>query len=134
MGKDGALACTTTTSGLAWKICWARGGLADHRRGPVLRPGRRQRRFARARGRSQTCSPAHSFHVVDLLRQGKAPLDAGMDPSCRRIVRQTQRQGPATSPTCSMRRGSRDFGLQFLRASASTAASPGVPQLKDPGQ
>jgi N4-(beta-N-acetylglucosaminyl)-L-asparaginase len=62
------------------------------------------------RGEANLLSCA-SFHIVDLLRQGKTPLDAGMT-VLRQIVRQTQRQG-RYQPDLLDERGLPDFGLNF---------------------
>jgi N4-(beta-N-acetylglucosaminyl)-L-asparaginase len=109
MGANGAIACTTTTSGLAWKIP---GRVGDS---PIIGAGLYCDQEAGSagstgRGEANLLSCA-SFHVVDLLRQGKRPLDAGMQ-VLRQIVRQTQRQG-RYQPDLLDARGMPDFGLQF---------------------
>jgi N4-(beta-N-acetylglucosaminyl)-L-asparaginase len=109
LGKDGALACTTTTSGLAWKLS---GRVGDS---PIIGAGLYCDQDggsagSTGRGEANLLSCA-SFHIVDLLRQGKTPLDAGMT-VLRQIVRQTQRQG-RYQPELLDAQGRPDFGLQF---------------------
>jgi len=76
MGTDGALACTTTTSGLAWKLP---GRVGDS---PIIGAGLYCDQDggsagSTGRGEANLLSCA-SFHIVDLLRQGKTLFDAGM--------------------------------------------------------
>jgi N4-(beta-N-acetylglucosaminyl)-L-asparaginase len=109
MATDGAIACTTTTSGLAWKIS---GRVGDS---PIIGAGLYCDQDAGSagstgRGEANLLSCA-SFHIVDLLRQGRTPLDAGME-VLRQIVRQTQRQG-RYQPDLLDASGKPDFGLQF---------------------
>jgi N4-(beta-N-acetylglucosaminyl)-L-asparaginase len=109
LAANGAIACTTTTSGLAWKIP---GRVGDS---PIIGAGLYCDQEAGSagstgRGEANLLSCA-SFHVVDLLRQGRTPLDAGME-VLRRIVRQTQRQG-RYQPELLDAHDLPDFGLQF---------------------
>ena len=109
LATDGAIACTTTTSGLAWKIP---GRVGDS---PIIGAGLYCDQDAGSagstgRGEANLLSCA-SFHIVDLLRQGRKPLDAGME-VLRQIVRQTQRQG-RYQPDLLDAQGRPEFGLQF---------------------
>ncbi len=109
LGANGAIACTTTTSGLAWKIP---GRVGDS---PILGAGLYCNQDAGSagstgRGEANLLSCA-SFHIVDLLAQGQTPLDAGMN-VLRFIVRQTQRQG-RYQPELLNEKGLPSFGLKF---------------------
>jgi len=109
MATNGAIACTTTTSGLAWKIP---GRVGDS---PIIGAGLYCDQEAGSagstgRGEANLLSCA-SFHIVDLLRQGRKPVDAGME-VLRQIVRQTQRQG-RYQPDLLDAQGRPDFDLQF---------------------
>ncbi len=85
----GEVACTTTTSGLAFKIP---GRVGDS---PIIGAGLycdQEAGSAGSTGRGEAAILANgSFAIVELMRQGKAPLDAGME-LLRRIERQVQRQ------------------------------------------
>ena len=89
LAKSGAVACTTTTSGLAWKVP---GRVGDS---PILGAGLycdQDVGSAGATGRGESCILANaSFAMIELLRQGAKPLDAGLE-VLRRVTRQTQRQ------------------------------------------
>ncbi len=109
MATSGAIACTTTTSGLAWKLP---GRVGDS---PIIGAGLYCDQDggsagSTGRGEANLLSCA-SFHIVDLLRQGRKPVDAGME-VLRQIVRQTQRQG-RYQPQLLDAQGMPDFGLQF---------------------
>ncbi len=88
LAKNGDLACTTTTSGLAFKIP---GRVGDS---PIIGAGLycdMEAGSAGATGRGEMAILANaSFALVELLRKGAKPLDAGME-VLQRIVRQTQR-------------------------------------------
>ncbi len=89
MAQDGAIACTTTTSGLSWKIP---GRVGDS---PIIGAGLYCDQEAGSaggtgRGESNILSNG-SFAVVELMRQGARPLDAAME-VLRRVTRQTERQ------------------------------------------
>jgi N4-(beta-N-acetylglucosaminyl)-L-asparaginase len=88
-GTNGALACTTTTSGLAFKVP---GRVGDS---PIVGAGLycdQAAGSAGSTGRGEANILANgSFAIVELLRQGKAPKDAGLE-VLRRIVRQTEQQ------------------------------------------
>jgi N4-(beta-N-acetylglucosaminyl)-L-asparaginase len=127
MATSGAIACTTTTSGLSWKIP---GRVGDS---PIIGAGLYCDQEAGSagstgRGEANLLSCA-SFHIVDLMRQGRKPLDAGME-VLRQIVRQTQRQG-RYQPDLLDARGLPDFGLKFYVLGLDGTVA-GV-SLKDPG-
>lgn len=89
MAKDGAIACTTTTSGLAWKIP---GRVGDS---PIVGAGLycdQEAGSAGGTGRGEANILANGgFAIVELMRQGAKPLDAILE-VLRRVTRQTQRQ------------------------------------------
>jgi len=127
MGTSGAIACTTTTSGLAWKIP---GRVGDS---PIIGAGLYCDQDAGSagstgRGEANLLSCA-SFHIVDLLRQGRKPVDAGME-VLRQIVRQTQRQG-RYQPELLDAQGLPEFGLKFYVLGLDGTVA-GV-SLKEPG-
>lgn len=88
VSSNGSLACTTTTSGLAYKIP---GRVGDS---PIVGAGLycdQEAGSAGSTGRGEATILANgSFAIVELLRQGAAPLDAGLE-VLRRITRQAQR-------------------------------------------
>jgi N4-(beta-N-acetylglucosaminyl)-L-asparaginase len=84
----GEVACTTTTSGLSFKIP---GRVGDS---PIIGAGLYCDQEAGSaggtgRGESAILSNA-SFAIVELMRQGAAPLDAGLE-VLRRVARQAKR-------------------------------------------
>lgn len=88
LSADGQLACGTTTSGLAFKIP---GRVGDS---PIVGAGLYCDQEAGSaggtgRGESAILSNA-SFAIVELMRQGAAPLDAGLE-VLRRVTRQARR-------------------------------------------
>lgn len=89
LAKDGAIACTTTTSGLSWKIP---GRVGDS---PILGAGLycdQEAGSAGATGRGEANILANGgFAIVELMRQGATPRDAAFE-VLRRVTRQTQRQ------------------------------------------
>jgi N4-(beta-N-acetylglucosaminyl)-L-asparaginase len=89
LAKSGALACTTTTSGLSWKIP---GRVGDS---PILGAGLycdQEAGSAGATGRGEANILANGgFAIVELMRQGATPRDAAFE-VLRRVTRQTQRQ------------------------------------------
>lgn len=89
MGKEGPIACTTTTSGLSWKIP---GRVGDS---PIVGAGLycdQEAGSAGGTGRGEANILANgAFAVVELMRQGAKPLDAAME-VLRRVTRQTERQ------------------------------------------
>lgn len=134
LASSGALACTTTTSGLAWKLP---GRVGDS---PILGAGLYCDQEAGSagstgRGEANLLSCA-SFHLVDLLRQGRSPRDAGMS-VLQRIVRQTQRQA-RYQPELVDEKGRPSFGLQFYvlgldgTHAGVSLASPGQYAVADP--
>lgn len=88
LGVDGNIACTTTTSGLAWKIP---GRVGDS---PIIGAGLycdAEAGSAGATGRGEAAILAHaSSAIVELLRGGLTPLDAGME-LLRRVTAQARR-------------------------------------------
>ncbi len=89
LAKDGAIACTTTTSGLAWKIP---GRVGDS---PLIGAGLycdQEVGSAGGTGRGESCILANgSFAVIELLRQGW-PVKEALLEILGRVTRQTQRQ------------------------------------------
>jgi N4-(beta-N-acetylglucosaminyl)-L-asparaginase len=88
LSTDGQLACTTTTSGLSWKIP---GRVGDS---PILGAGLycdAEAGSAGATGRGEAAILSHgSSAIVELLRAGAAPVEAGLE-LMRRVTRQAQR-------------------------------------------
>ena len=84
----GEVACTTTTSGLAWKIP---GRVGDS---PIIGAGLycdNEAGSAGATGRGEAAIlSTGSAMIVELMRQGAAPLDAGLEVMAR-VQRQAQR-------------------------------------------
>lgn len=89
LSTRGEIACTTTTSGLAFKLP---GRVGDS---PILGAGLycdQEAGSAGSTGRGEASILANaSFAIVELMRQGATALDAGKE-VLRRIVRQVQRQ------------------------------------------
>jgi N4-(beta-N-acetylglucosaminyl)-L-asparaginase len=89
LGRGGEIACTTTTSGLAFKIP---GRVGDS---PIVGAGLycdQDVGSAGSTGRGEAnILSLSSFLAVELMRQGAAPREAGLE-LCRRIVAQVQRQ------------------------------------------
>ncbi len=89
LSKGGELACTTSTSGLAFKIP---GRVGDS---PIVGAGLycdQEAGSAGSTGRGEAVILANgSFAIVELMRQGSAPLDAGLE-VLRRIARHVERQ------------------------------------------
>jgi N4-(beta-N-acetylglucosaminyl)-L-asparaginase len=89
LSVSGELACTTTTSGLAFKIP---GRVGDS---PIIGAGLycdQEAGSAGSTGRGEAAILSNgSFAIVELLRQGMAPVDAGLE-VLRRIGRQVERQ------------------------------------------
>jgi len=106
---NGDLACTTTTSGLAWKIP---GRVGDS---PIIGAGLyvdQDAGSAGGTGRGEAAILAHaSSACVELLRAGRSPLDAGLEVLLR-VVRQTQRQA-AWQPSLVDDTGHPTFDLQL---------------------
>lgn len=109
LALDGAIACTTTTSGLSWKIA---GRVGDS---PIVGAGLycdQEAGSAGATGRGEACVlAAGSATIVELMRQGASPVEAGLE-VLRRVVRQTQRQA-RWQPELFAKDGWPSFGLNF---------------------
>lgn len=109
LSTKGEVACTTTTSGLAFKIP---GRVGDS---PIIGAGLYcdlEAGSAGSTGRGEAAILANgSFAIVEQLRQGKAPLDAGMEVLAR-IVRQVERQS-AWQPALRGEDGRPAFGINF---------------------
>jgi N4-(beta-N-acetylglucosaminyl)-L-asparaginase len=105
----GEVACTTTTSGLAWKIP---GRVGDS---PIVGAGLycdQEAGSAGSTGRGEASILSNgSFAIVELMRQGASPKDAGLE-VLRRIVRQTQRQSE-WQPALLRADGTPDFNISF---------------------
>jgi len=109
LATDGRIACTTTTSGLAWKIP---GRVGDS---PIIGAGLycdEEAGSAGATGRGEAAVLAcGSFAIVEMLRQGRTPLDAGME-ALRRVVRQAKRAS-SWQPGLMGEGGKPAFNLRF---------------------
>jgi N4-(beta-N-acetylglucosaminyl)-L-asparaginase len=128
LATSGAIACITTTSGLAFKIPGRVGDSAIIGAGLYCD---QEAGSAGATGRGEACVLANgSFAVVEMLRRGMAPLDAGME-ILRRVVRQTQRQA-RYQPELLDEQGFPDFGLQFYVLGLDGSVA-GV-SLRNPGK
>jgi len=109
LAKSGAIACTTTTSGLAWKIPGRVGDSAIVGAGLYCD---QEAGSAGSTGRGEACVLANgSFAIVELLRNGASPLDAGLE-VLRRVTAQTQRQSKY-QPQLVDEKGLPAFDLQF---------------------
>ena len=88
LSTTGQVACTTTTSGLSWKIP---GRVGDS---PIIGAGLycdAEAGSAGATGRGEAAILSHgSSAIVELLRAGATPVDAGLE-LMRRVTRQAQR-------------------------------------------
>ncbi|MEM9380636.1 MAG: isoaspartyl peptidase/L-asparaginase [Planctomycetota bacterium] len=109
LGKNGDIACTTTTSGLAWKIP---GRVGDS---PIVGAGLYCDQDVGSaggtgRGESAVLSNA-SFAAVELMRGGAAPKDA-LREVLRRVQRQAARQA-AWQPGLVDEAGKPTFDLQL---------------------
>jgi len=109
LSTRGEIACTTTTSGLAFKI---HGRVGDS---PIIGAGLycdQEAGSAGSTGRGEAAILANgSFAIVELLRQGLAPLDAGLE-VLRRIVSQTRRMA-RWQPALVGPDGNPSFGINF---------------------
>jgi N4-(beta-N-acetylglucosaminyl)-L-asparaginase len=109
IAKDGAIACTTTTSGLAWKIPGRVGDSAIVGAGLYCD---QDVGSAGSTGRGEADILANgSFAIVELMRQGATPLEAGLE-VLRRVTRETQRQS-RYQPELVDKDGLPSFGLKF---------------------
>ena len=109
LSAAGEVACTTTTSGLAFKIP---GRVGDS---PIVGAGLycdQEAGSAGATGRGEAAILANaSFAIVEQLRRGAAPHDAGME-VLQRVLRQTQRQA-RWQPALLDAKGQPSFGLHL---------------------
>jgi N4-(beta-N-acetylglucosaminyl)-L-asparaginase len=109
LGKSGDIACTTTTSGLSWKIP---GRVGDS---PIIGAGLycdQEAGSAGATGRGESAILANaSFAAVELMRGGAAPADA-----LREVLQRVQRQakrGAAWQPDLVGEDGKPSFDLKL---------------------
>jgi len=106
---SGDIACTTTTSGMAFKVP---GRVGDS---PIVGAGLycdQEAGSAGATGRGEAAILSNgSFSIVELMRQGLSPKDAGME-LLRRIVRQVERQA-RWQPALRGADGLPSFGINF---------------------
>jgi N4-(beta-N-acetylglucosaminyl)-L-asparaginase len=109
LSTEGHVACTTTTSGLSWKIP---GRVGDS---PIIGAGLycdAEAGSAGATGRGEAAILSHgSSAVIELLRGGASPVDAGLE-VLRRVTRQAQRAA-AWQPGLVDAAGVPTFGLQY---------------------
>jgi N4-(beta-N-acetylglucosaminyl)-L-asparaginase len=109
LAKSGAIACTTSTSGLAWKIPGRVGDSAIVGAGLYCD---QEAGSAGSTGRGEANVLVNgSFLIVELLRRGASAVDAGLE-ALRRVVRETQRQA-RFQPQLLDDKGRPDFDLQF---------------------
>lgn len=109
LSTRGEVACTTTTSGLSFKIP---GRVGDS---PIVGAGLycdQEAGSAGGTGRGESAILANaSFAVVEALRRGADPLDAGME-ALNRVTRQARR-GASWQPGLVDESGTPTFGLQL---------------------
>ena len=109
LSTTGTVGCCTTTSGLSWKIP---GRVGDS---PIVGAGLycdAEAGSAGATGRGEAAIlSAGSAMIVELMRQGAAPKDAGME-VLRRVTSQAQRAN-AWQPGMVNEQGVPSFNLQF---------------------
>lgn len=109
LSTDGRVGCTTTTSGLAWKIP---GRVGDS---PILGAGLycdAEAGSAGATGRGEAAILSSGSHTaVEMLRAGKSPLDAGME-VLRRVTNQARRAA-RWQPSLVDANGKPTFSLRF---------------------
>jgi len=109
LSAAGEVACTTTTSGLAFKVP---GRVGDS---PIVGAGLycdQEVGSAGATGRGEAAVLANgSFAIVERMRAGATPLEAGME-VLERITRQVRRQA-RWQPQLVDERGRPAFGLKF---------------------
>lgn len=109
LSPQGEVSCTTTTSGLSYKIP---GRVGDS---PIIGAGLycdQEAGSAGATGRGEAAVLANgSFAIVELLRRGASPLDAGLEVLAR-VERQVQRQATWQSGLLGDD-GKPSFGLNF---------------------
>ncbi|MFT7668862.1 MAG: N4-(beta-N-acetylglucosaminyl)-L-asparaginase [Planctomycetota bacterium] len=109
LATSGEIACTTTTSGLSWKIP---GRVGDS---PIIGAGLYcdgEAGSAGATGRGEAAILSHgSSAIVELLRAGASPEDAGLEVMAR-VVRQAQRAS-VWQPGLVNEEGQPSFNLSF---------------------
>jgi N4-(beta-N-acetylglucosaminyl)-L-asparaginase len=109
LSVTGEIACTTTTSGLAYKIP---GRIGDS---PIIGAGLycdQEAGSAGATGRGEAAIlSTGSTMIVELMRQGAAPVDAGLE-VLRRVTRQAQRAS-SWQPGLVDEQGLPSFGLHL---------------------
>ena len=109
LNAAGEIGCTTTTSGLAFKIP---GRVGDS---PIIGAGLycdMEAGSAGSTGRGEAAILSNgSFAIVELLRQGSTPEEAGLE-VLRRIVRQVQRASK-WQPSLMRSDGRPAFGVNF---------------------
>ncbi len=109
LGLNGDIACTTTTSGLSWKIP---GRVGDS---PIIGAGLycdQEAGSAGSTGRGEAVILSNgSFAIVELMRQGAKPVEAGLE-VLRRITRQARR-GAKWQPALVGDDGLPAFGVNF---------------------
>jgi len=130
LAKDGAIACCTSTSGMSWKIP---GRVGDS---PIIGSGLycdQEVGSAGATGRGEACILAQgSATMVELMRNGASPLDAGLQ-TLERVVRQTKRQA-RWQPDLLDERGWPSFNLVFyVLGLDGTAAGVALYQPREGG-
>ncbi len=109
LSSTGTIACCTTTSGLAWKIPGRVGDSSAIGAGLYCDAGAGS---AGATGRGEAAIlSAGSAMIVEQLRQGRAPVDAGME-ILRRITEQAQRAA-VWQPGLVDEAGIPSFNIQF---------------------
>jgi N4-(beta-N-acetylglucosaminyl)-L-asparaginase len=109
LSTEGDVSCVTTTSGLSWKIP---GRVGDS---PIVGAGLycdQEAGSAGSTGRGESAILANgSFAIVELMRQGASPEEAGLE-VLRRICRQVQRQA-TWQPALMREDGTPNFGVNF---------------------
>lgn len=109
LSTTGEVGCTTTTSGLSWKIP---GRVGDS---PIIGAGLycdAEAGSAGATGRGESAILSNgSFAIVELMRQGASPLDAGLEVLAR-ITRQAKR-GAKWQPALMGEDGLPGFNVKF---------------------
>lgn len=115
LSATGDVGCTTTTSGLAWKIP---GRVGDS---PIVGAGLfcdNDVGSAGATGRGEAAIVScGSAMIVELMRQGASPLEAGLE-VLRRVARYAERQA-RWQPGLLDEEGKPAFGLKFYIVSRS---------------
>ena len=109
LGANGDIACVTTTSGLSWKIPGRVGDSAIIGAGLYCD---QEAGSAGSTGRGEAAVLANaSFTIVEMLRRGASPRDAGFE-ALKRIVRQVERQA-RWQPALRREDGTPSFNIHF---------------------